>query len=115
MVVINYNVSNNNTIVQLGSLQVDNVTNLPNAYSYRFQSALSLYQNGTISNSNSGYMRLYQPTVIQVYKNGVYQSNITPANYIAWTQTTKHIIMDNTSQYPDPQEYSAEIWFGGCN
>jgi hypothetical protein len=113
MVVINYNVSNNNTSVKLGSLKVDNITNLPNAYSYRFQAALSLYQNGTISNSNRGYMRLNQPTVIQVYKNGVYQNNLTPANYTGWTQTTKYIIMDNVSPYPDPQEYTAEIWFGG--
>uniref|UniRef100_A0A6C0JUK5 Uncharacterized protein n=1 Tax=viral metagenome TaxID=1070528 RepID=A0A6C0JUK5_9ZZZZ len=113
MVIVNYNVSNNNTSVKLASLKVDNITNLPNAYSYRFQAALSLYQNGTISNSNSGYMRLNQPTVIQVYKNGVYQSNITPANYSGWVQTTKYIIMDNVSPYPDPQEYTAEIWFGG--
>ena len=114
MVVINYD-EQGTALTLLATLEVNNITNLPNDYKYKFNSAISLYQDGIISNNtNRGELYCSKPNAVRIYESGVYIGlNITPTNYIGFGQQTKYVIFDNVSVYPDPQNYEVEIWMGG--
>ncbi len=114
MVVINYD-EQGTALTLLATLEVNNITNLPNDYKYKFNSAISLYQDGIISNNtNRGELYCSKPNAVRIYESGVYIGlNITPTNYIGFGQQTKYVIFDNVSVYPDPQNYEVEIWIGG--
>jgi len=116
MTIVNYE-KTGTAFVTFSTLNITNITKLPNDYIYKFDAVLSMFQTGEIlNNTNLGKLNCDKPLLIKIYKDGVYMgssTDLTPTSYSGFVQDTKYVIFDNTTTYPDPQKYLVDIFMGG--